>query len=224
MEKYVLILLLICLNQIVFSQSRGVVTSNEITHPITIRTFDLAESTLIHQHFYNTAWMDAKIFKNELSKGFPAMIKYDILNQQVNFLSHNRAMVASSRKISSFTIPQLGKKFIGLAPKNWKRGIVFFEALLEGKYTLLLFHEGIKQKPDYDPILNVGSKSEKIIEKQTYCLLKDGEVFKIPSRKKAGIKFFSTYKKATAYLKEHKVNFKEQADLIGLFRFMNERG
>lgn len=222
MEKYLLILLFICFNQKAICQSTSLVTSEELAQPVSIKTFDLVERTVILQHFYNSEWLDAIIFKEESSKGFEAKVKYDILNQQVLFFFSNIAMLASSRKISSFLIPQLEKKFIGLAPKNWSRRIVFFESLLEGRYTLLLFHEGIKQKADYNPILNVGSKSEKIIEKQTYCLLKEGEVFKIPSKKKAAIKFFGQYKKAADYLKDHKVNFKKQEDLMKIFAFMND--
>ena len=222
MEKYILILILLCFNQKAISQSGGIVTADEMTHPVTIRTFDLTKRTLIHQHFYNSAWREARIFKDESSKGFLSMIKYDILNHQINLLFSNLAMVASSRKISSFTFLQSKKKFIGLAPKNWNKGKVFFESLLEGKYTLLLFHEGIKKKPDYHPVLNTGNKSETIVEKQTYYLFENGKVFKIPSRKKAAIKFFKKYENAAGYLKVHKVNFKKQEDLMELFRFINE--
>ncbi len=222
MKKYLLIFLVIGFTLKVSSQSRIPQATNELTHPITIRTFDLAQRTLIHQHFYNSAWMDAKIFKETSTKGFPAMIKFDILNQQVNFLFQNRVMVASSQKINSFIFTKSKKKFIGLVPKNWKRGKVFFEALLEGKYTLLVFHEGIKQKPDYDPILHAGSKDEKIVEKQTYYLFENGKVAKIPSKKKAAIRFFEAYLKTTDYFKTHKINFRKQEDLIKLFHFMNE--
>ena len=223
MKKYAFILILIGLNQKAFSQARAIVTADELTHPVTIRTFDLEQQTLIHQHFYNSGWLDAKIFKAEATKGFPAMIKFDILNQQVNFLLRNQAMVAASRKINSFTFTKSKKKFIGLVPQNWKGRKVFFESILEGKYTLLLYHEGIKKKPDYDPILGTGSKDEKIIEKQTYYLLQDEKVFKIPSKKKAAIKFFEQYINAADYVKRHKVNFKKEEDLIALFDFMNEQ-
>ncbi len=222
MKKYVLILLLISFNQKVVGQSRPIVTANELTHPVTIKTFDLEERTLIHQHFYNSAWLDAKIFKAESSKGFPAMIKFDILNQQINFLLRNQAMVAASRKINSFIFTKSKKKFIGLVPKNWKRRKVFFESIVEGKYTLLLYHEAIKQKAEYHPVLNTGSKSEKIVEKQTYYLLQDGKVFRVPTKKKAAIKFFGNYINAADYMKTHKVNFKKEEDLIALFDFMNE--
>lgn len=222
MEKCLLIFLLIGFFQKGLTQSEGIITANELTQPATIRTFDLAERKVIHQHFYNDEWLDAKIFKAASSKGFEAKIKYDILNQQVLFLFEELAMVASSRKISSFIIPQLKKKFIGLAPKNWGRGIVFFESILEGKYTLLLFHDGTKQKADYHPVLNTGSKSERIVEKETFCLLDNGKVFKIPSKKKAAIKFFDNYGKATEYIKAHKINFKKKEDLMKLFEFINE--
>lgn len=222
MERYLLMLLLIGINQPIFGQSNGVATTDDITHPVTIRTFDLEERIVIHQHFYNTEWKEAKIFKDDASKGFLAMIKYDILNQRINFLFQSVAMLSSSRKISSFTFLQSKQKFIGLIPPNWNVGKVFFESILEGKYGLLLYHEGVKQKPDYHPVLNTGSKSEKIIEKQTYYLLENEKVFKIPSRKKAATKFFKDYLKDVGYLKEHKVNFKKQADLIQLFHFMNE--
>ena len=222
MEKYLLIVLFISFSQETFSQARAIVTADELTHPVTLRTFDLEQRTLIHQHFYNPGWLDAKIFKEESAKGFPAMIKFDILNQQVNFLFQNLAMVASSRKINSFTFTKSKKKFIGLVPKNWNRRKVFFESIVEGKYTLLLYHEAIKQKADYHPVLNTGSKDEKIVEKQTYYLLQEGKVFKIPSKKKAAIKLFEEYINVADYVKTHKVNFKQEEDLIKLFGFMNE--
>ena len=131
MKRSLLLLLLISFSQKIFSQSGGIVTADEMTHPVTIRTFDLEQRTLVNQHFYNSGWLDAKIFKAESSEGYPAMIKYDILNQQVNFLLRNQAMIASSKKIDSFIFSKSKKKFIGLVPKNWGKRKVFFESLLE---------------------------------------------------------------------------------------------
>lgn len=192
------------------------VTSNEA-----IEMFDLTERISIRKFFYNTEWKAAHILGNEQVAGKDLLIKYDILNQQINVNIQQVAMVASNRVLSGFVFLGTRQKFIYIEPGNWTKGKTFFEVLEEGEYALLVHHSAKKLKANYNAALDTGSKSETITQKEAYYVMKADKVFEIPQKKKAAEKFFSKYSKATKYLKNNKVKFKNKEDLQGLIRYLN---
>lgn len=189
-----------------------------------IESFDLTKSIKIHKHFYNDEWMSARILGNKNVRGKDLLIKYDILNQELNVNINNVAMVAPNDVMTGFVILGINQKFICINPKNWDKGKVFFEVLEEGdKFSLLAFHKAMKIKPNYNAALDAGSKDEKIVQKETFYLLKENKVFEIPRKKKAANKFFSKYSEARKHLKNNKVNPKNKEDLKALVRSLNEK-
>lgn len=185
--------------------------------------FDLTASVKIHKHFYNNEWLAAHILGNENVEGKDLMIKYDILNQELNVNIKNVAMVAPNDVMAGFVFLGINQKFICIKPKNWEKEKSFFEVHEEGEYSLLSFHNATKIKPNYNTALDAGNKDEKIVQKETFYLLKAGKIFEIPRKKKAATNFFNKYSKARKYLKKNKVNPKKKGDLQALVRFLNEK-
>jgi len=194
---------------------------NSVNSREEIGTFDLREQIFIHQYFYNDEWMSAHILGNEYVEGKDLLVKYDILNQQLNVNIENVAMIAPNNVMSGFVFLGSNQKFICIEPKDWAKGKTFFEVIEKGEYSLLIHHSAIKQKPNYNVALDTGSKSEKVIKKEAYYLMEMDKVFEIPRKKKAAEKFFSKYSHAKKYLKDNKVNFKKTEDLKKLVQYLN---
>jgi hypothetical protein len=188
-----------------------------------IETFDLREQVFIHQYFYYGEWMSAHIFGNEDVGDTDLLVKYDILNQQLNVNIGNVAMIAPNNVIRGFVFQANNQRFICIEPKDWGKGKTFFEVIEEGEYSLLIHHSAIKQKSNYNVALDAGSKSEKVIKKEAFYLMEMDKVFEIPRKKKAAEKFFSKYSGAKNYLESNKVNFKKTEDLQKLVQYLNNK-
>ncbi len=78
------------------------------------------------------------------------------------------------------------------------------------------------KKADYNPALNVGSRSDKITSEKVYLISTSQKGFtKVPTRKK---KFMEVFKsKAKLFLKKNKkVNLKKEEDLVSFVKFLNK--
>lgn len=99
----------------------------------------------------------------------------------------------------------------------------FFEVLSLGKSCILKhYYYGIVQ-PNYNPILNTGSKMKQLVLKKKYFLkTKDNDIIEID---KKGEQFFSAFGSngniIKQYSKDNDLSFKEESDLIAIVSFAN---
>lgn len=193
-----------------------------------VNTFDLRERTTIKQAFLNEEWMTGMLISAEgdvSKKEF--LVKYDFLNQELNVNISQVAYVAPNSAIGGFILKGLqgtsfeDRKFVFDKPKGWKKRKTFFEIIETGAIELRMHYYAEKLKPNYIPALDVGDINEKIVKKNYHYLKDKNGFFKIPTKKKAAIKFFQAYPRAKTYLKKNKVNFKKTEDLKKLVQFMN---
>ncbi len=224
MKKLLLVLFFANFQMIPFAQTSidaEKVRLNNVNSREAIQTFDLTRKTVVLQFFYNEDWTKAQILGEEMDFGDDLRIKYDLLNQQINILIDDVPMVASNKMLKSFTFSGTGQKFICINPKNWDKGKSFFEIIVEGNHSLLGHHSATKQKANYNAALDIGSKNEQIVQKETFYILTNGRIAEIPTKKKAAHNFFKKYKGASYYIKRNKINFKQKEDIKKLIQFLN---
>lgn len=191
-----------------------------------IETYDLRKVTKIKRVFFKEEWLDAQIVfidENKKSKNFP--VKYDILNQEINVSVQGSIYVLPTALIDGFILSDvLGEIAEFTIFKDENKGPTgIFEVIESGKFTFLEKHSAKRIKADYQPTLDVGSKDEKAVRKNTFYLMDDrGQFFEIPTKKKLAKELFNRYPSGKKYLAKHKVNFKNSNNLKELVILMNK--
>ena len=191
-----------------------------------VKTFDLVEKTVILEHFLEDTWLPATFINEEgtiAEKDY--FTKFDILNSQVNLNINGKIMVAPMDVVKGFTIhsPQGDRTFMAFKPDNWKKRATYFEIVADGEIKLLVYYSAENVGNNYNPAINAGSKTAKMVSKKAYYILVGNEIQEVPGRRKAGERLFSQFEQASEYFSENKVKFKSKNDLIELVNFLNKK-
>ncbi len=100
----------------------------------------------------------------------------------------------------------------------------FVEVLADGNLTLLRKIETSILKSSYNVALNAGTKQDKIIKKEVYYFKnKDSNnLFKVSKKLNSNLVFFGNHKdKVKAYVKDNKLKFKDEGDLLKITTYYN---
>lgn len=191
-----------------------------------VKTFDLREKGKALEYFLEDTWLPATFVNEEGKIGKKDYFtKFDILNNEVNININGKVMVAPMGVVKGFTTHTVEKDrtFVALKPDNWKKPTTYFEIIADGEIQLLVHHSAKDVGNTYNPAIDAGSKSTKMVKKEEYYILVDNKISKIPSKRKAGEKVFAKFKSAKRYFSKNKVKFKSKNDLIELVNFLNKK-
>ena len=78
------------------------------------------------------------------------------------------------------------------------------------------------KKPTYNQALDVGSKNSKILKEEEYYIAVDNSLTKLKSKKDIGEALPKYKAKTEAFIKNNKVKFNTENDLIALIEYCNK--
>ncbi|MBL0742909.1 hypothetical protein [Chryseolinea lacunae] len=184
---------------------------------------------VIGDTYYKLYWSPTSLllYTDKMVEGFPA--RYDIYADEVELRGKNGVRVMPSKLIKSFVwIDSVSKEptyFVNAKDfltesKAPLKG--FFEVMAEGSVTLLKRMTVYVKKADYNAVLNVGNRDDKIMKESTLFYLKGSTALEVPSSKKKLLPVFGD--KATAveqYIKEKDLSLSKENDLKSVFAYYN---
>ncbi len=191
-----------------------------------VKTFDLREKGITHEHFLLNTWLPATFINEEGTIGKDQYFtKFDILNNEVNINIDRKVMVAPMGIVKGFTIHTVeeDRNFLALKPDNWDKPATYFEVIADGEIQLLVYYTAKNVGNTYNPAVDAGSKAAKLVTKEECYILVDNKISKVPNKRKAGERLFSKFSKARKYFSKNKVKFKNKTDLIKLVNFLNKK-
>jgi len=191
-----------------------------------VKTFDLREKGSTLEYFLQDTWLPATYVNEEGSIGKrDYFTKFDILNNEVNVNINGKIMIAPMEVVKGFTTHtvEMDRTFMSFKPDNWNKPATYFEIIADGKIQLLVHHSAKNVGNTYNPAIDAGAKTAKLVKKEDYYILVDNKISKVPSKRKAGERLFSKFKSAKRYFSKNKVKFKSKEELIKLVNFLNKK-
>jgi hypothetical protein len=194
-----------------------------------VETFDLRKRDVIFRVFFDEQWLDGWFISHDLAETTRSTpIKYDILNQEINFLIGDQAYVMPKENVKGFVLNSVAGgnfkqyEFVVLPAYRKKNKLQIYEMAVKGEYSLLVEHDAEKNAADYIPSLDIGSVSEDVNFKTRYYVQDtDGELHKVKGGHRAGRKLFSGFERGEGLVYDD-VDFKNREDLINLVTQLNE--
>lgn len=170
--------------------------------------------------YYNDQYSVSKLVTNSGKKLDVPSIRYNLLSQQLEFLSQG-TVNAVQDSVKTFTLADSAgktKEFVKMPAEKEQR---FFEVAVPGKVSLLKYYSAKKETAvDF-----YTKKQTKTIKKEiTWFYGKDGKAEKLGTSTKNVLAAFGDQQdKIKAYLKEKSPELKNEADLVALFTFYNQQ-
>ncbi|MCF0071677.1 hypothetical protein LZD49_14455 [Dyadobacter sp. CY261] len=157
-------------------------------------------------------------------------IRYNVLNDELEVLADKAkkdVRVIRGSQLKSFkTDNGVGAvEYVNLAARDPKGELKGFGALLaSGKISFVRAYKPKITKPNYNPGFGTGEKNTIVRLTSEYYLLTDSGAQKISLSKKSLLPLLAD-KKADIeqFVKEHNLDFKDEAQVTGLVRFYNSK-
>lgn len=155
-------------------------------------------------------------------------IRYNVLNDELEVLADEAKKdirVIRGSQLKSFKVKDGLQtiEYINLAgrdPKGELKG--FGELLASGKVTLVKAYKSRITKPNYNPGFGTGEKNTVVRLISEYYLLSGTGAQKVSLSKKSLLPLMADKKTdVERYLKEHELDFKEEAQVASLIRYYN---
>lgn len=210
--------------QTTLQQLEGISTNKDILYGI-----PLPPPEVIGDTYYTAYWSPTSLllYGDKMVEGFPA--RYDIYGDEVELRGKNGVRVMPSKMFKSFVwIDSVSKEptyfvnakdFLAESKVPLKG---FFQVMTEGSVTLLKRMTVYVKKADYNMVLNVGSRDDKIMKEITLYYTKGNTAFEVPSSKKKLLPIFGD--KATAveqYIKDKDLSVSKENDVKSIFAYYN---
>ena len=162
------------------------------------------------------------------NQSIAAPIKFDICANQVLFKNKAGEVLALKSKITSFTLDNANTEISDLKPLVFVNGYPatakqtessYYQLIGDGKTRLLKFYrKSVDEQRAYASATTV--RSFKYF--QVYYVFKNNQLLEVQPNKKSIAKVLDEHStQLEAYLKDHTINFKSDADLQKLFTWYN---
>lgn len=161
-------------------------------------------------------------------KPFAAIkINYNLQNKGFEYMEGEQIMRVTSGKVD-FVKDYLGNLYYESRRFKTVEGTpllgVFREMSTAAKWQLLAHYHMEVSEPTYIPALDAGSKATTYSRKQEYYVISDGILYKLESnRKKVAAQFGDRADKILAYLKENKIDLKDEKGQRDFVQFLNSQ-
>ncbi len=209
-----------------------VVNSESITSAITFNLLTLPGQNLITNSnplpnmdgspYLNDDWEPGYIIMKTGDTLKSVMLRYNVYKDEMHFKADDKIYsIGIPEKISILLLGE--HPFFYLSYKDEetiKKG--FFEVLSIGKSCLLQHHYPIIMPANYNPVLNSGNKNKQLLLKKKYFLKKGDLIVEIDKNGKEFISAFGDKgNEIKKYVKNNKLSFKKEADLVLITNFAN---
>ncbi len=175
-------------------------------------------------------WLVSSLDFGEKGKAEGLYIRYDLLNAIFEIRLQNQVKLISSRYVHGFSvIDTTGIKHVYINCDTFKiagerNPEGFFEILLQGKYSLLLYTQAIIIKSNYVTALDMGYRNDKISLQKSYLIAEDKTAYPVPGSKKKLMSLFSKVDGVGQYLKDRNIHLRKSSDLQQFVQFLNSHG
>ena len=166
--------------------------------------------------------------RKELVEG--KYVRYDIYKNEFEFLLSDGVKVMGGNKVVSVVWQDSlfsTARFLVSASQFKINGVPltgFIELLVDNKISLFKRIAVRLKKPSYNMALDVGDKDSKILREELYYYAIDNALFRLKSKKDLKEISSEHQSKVYAYIKEKKIKFSSERDLILLIEYMNALG
>ncbi|PRY08993.1 hypothetical protein CLV24_11944 [Pontibacter ummariensis] len=172
-------------------------------------------------------WSEGTILTSSGHELANVLIKYDIKNNVLELATQEGTKVLSGNYVRQFELKEgntapktrfINSKSLG-GPSDTHTG--FYEILTSGARAQLLVRiELIREKPNYSPIMDVGSKRSGFRKKETLCMESNSQVVEV--KDKDIYNLFGTYQDdMKRYAKSNKLKLKKREDAVRLINYYN---
>jgi hypothetical protein len=157
---------------------------------------------------------DRKVFRDLL-------VKVDVRHNLLEIQYNDEIKLLNAGQALSFTVKSEKDTFLtrnALKP-DFPDG--FFKVLYNGE-TALLSHYMTDIKPaNYNVALDVGNKDDEIIIVNQYYLIFEGVLIPVENTRRKLIKQFDSNDQVIDYIRDRKINPKDEEDLVNLATYIN---
>lgn len=197
-----------------------------------VDAFDLREKSLSNKElYYFEEWNDVYVkFRNgKLLSGYKG--RYDLMLGSLEILRGRDIVEVPSTLIEEFLIVRMvGEnvplidtvRFVRLNEPKIESS-EFFEVLVEGDIILLKGVTLERQSPNYVPTHDAGSLKPKLVRGEDFVVVSEDQVDILEPRRKKSEEILERYSPGCgAYIRENKVNFREEIDIVRLIQHLND--
>ena len=235
--KYSFVILLSLL--IVFSSSalfsQNSIGGNETrgmdmnTYPYgTIAEIGFISSKTIGSYYLNDNWLigSIKLTSGEDISDYP--LKLDLENNYVEIKTDKGIKILQGRRVKNFSWFDgvSTREFININEVDSKEAHSdgFLQILETGDdWSLYKKYSTKLVEGNYIAALDAGNPNNKIVKNEDYLLSNTEQVFELPkSKKKFASLFAGKEEEVLDYIKENRINLKDEKDLIKLIEFVNQ--
>ncbi len=168
--------------------------------------------------YFKDAWDVSNVyFKNGL-KQLEIPIKYDLKNQVVKLKYPSKINIFSEDKIERFELIHQDAKsiqFVNCSEYEDHHNYGFFRVVLQDQTSILSLPKLNYIKPNYVATHDAGNKEGRYVVKEELYLAVDQRVTPLPLKKSEFFKFFGKHQQdMQKFIKNHKLKYKKEADLI----------
>ena len=184
---------------------------------------------VIGDTYLDTNWRMGTILLYEKEKMIERIpIRYDIQSNEIDVKSASGIKAIPGGKIKSFVwVDSIGRTpDYYINAKDFKvdgtKLMGFFHVLSDGTLPLMMHTTLAVKKADYNVSLDVGSKDDKILKKEAFYCLKDGNVLSLPTTKKKLLPIFEDKAyQVEDFIKQNGLGVSKKSDLVQIFNYYN---
>jgi hypothetical protein len=191
----------------------------------TIKEIPLEEGSKIRNHYYSTDWRPVFLHGVNGDSARIERAKYDMLNDRIEIDQEGKLYYLELSNLASFSVADIfhfaSGESLGIEEKTLQRE--FFQVLENGKYHLLKRFEVIRKPPDYNLATNTGSRDERIAINEIYIVVTpEGNIAEAKGNIRKWEEIFGkAAADARSYVKDNKLNTRQEEDLSRLINYIN---
>ena len=149
------------------------------------------------------------------------MVKIDIQHNLLEIQYNDEIKLLTSSQTFSFNIKSDKDTFFTRNALDPDFPDGFFKVLCNGETPLLIHYLTDIKMANYNVALDVGNKDDEIIVVNKYYVIWEGDLLPVENTRKKLIKQFDSNKQVSGYIRDKKINPKNEQDLINLFEYVN---
>ena len=157
---------------------------------------------------------DRKIFRD-------LMVKVDVQHNLLEIQYNDEIKLLNASQTLSFTVKPDKDTFLTRNALEPDLPEGFYKLLYNGEAALLIHYLTDIKRANYNVALDVGSKDDEIIIVNQYYVILEGELLQVENTRKKLIKQFDSNRQVSNYIRDMKVNPKNEEDLINLVKYIN---
>ncbi len=197
-----------------------------------VNVYDLREKSLSDKDlYYFPEWNDVYVkFRNgKLLSGYKG--RYDLMIGSLEVLRGREIVEVPSSLIEEFLMVRMvgdnvplidSVRFVRLDDDDIESS-EFFEVLVQGDIALLKGVTLHRQTPNYLPTHDAGSLQPKLVREQDFVVVSESGVDLLSPRRKNSEQILERHSAGSKeYIRENKVNFREEIDVVRLVQHLND--